>query len=333
MVWPEELVERFRTGRVTLFIGAGCARSAGLPDWKTLLETLRDRFRDNRIADDADLQRLKGWWPKAAEFPKIAKFFSDRDRDFYRRTMQGIFDPPRTPPSRKPPRYFNYFPELGITTIVTTNFDALIEDALSSRRFSELTWHDADEFERFLRDKRSLVFHLHGIASRFGTVVHTLDEYRALKGPNGRQALDFLGRIIERDTLLFLGYSWSDSEIEFVADQFQQNWKRRPDWYLLAANPTAEMIAHSREERGLIVIPYAPIADLEDSHGAAIDGMFLDLAGRLEIANLRVAAPDLSTELTDSLVSVSRDFLREHPPLLRKLVVNFIGGTSQLGHS
>ncbi len=326
MGWPEELVERFRTGRVTLFIGAGCGRSAGLPDWKTLLETLRDRFRDNRIVDDAELQRLKGWWPKSAEFPKIAKFFSDRDKDFYRRTMQGIFDPPRAPPNRKPPRYFNYFPALGVTTIVTTNFDSLLEDALSSRRFSELTWHDADEFERFLRDKRALIFHLHGIASRFGTVVHTLDEYRALQGPSGRQALDFLGRIIERDTLLFLGYSSSDSEIEFVADQFQQNWKRRPDWYLLAANPTAEMIARSREERGLMVIPYTPIADTEDSHGAAIDAMFLDLAGRLEIADFRVPLPDVSTEFADSVVAITRDFLREQPPITAETRRQFYRG-------
>jgi tetratricopeptide (TPR) repeat protein/energy-coupling factor transporter ATP-binding protein EcfA2 len=326
VAWPAELVERFRARRVTLFIGAGCGRSAGLPDWKTLLETLRDRFRDNHIVDDAELQRLRGWWANSGEFPRIAKFFSDRDREFYRRTMQGIFDPPSVPANRKPPRYFHYFPALGVTTIVTTNFDALLEDALTHRRFSELTWQDADEFERFLRDPRSLVFHLHGIASRFGTIVHTLDEYRTLKGPRGRQALDFLGRIIERDTLLFAGYSLSDGEIKFVADQFQQNWKRRPDWYLLAANPTAEMIHHSREENGLMVIPYAPLADTKDSHGAAIDAMFLNLAGRLDIADLGVPPPEASTDFANSVVAVTRDFLREQPPITAETRRQFYRG-------
>ena len=228
--------------------------------------------------------------------------------------MQGIFDPPRAPANRKPPRYFHYLPTLHVTTVVTTNFDCLLEDALTAHRFSGLTWHDTEEFERFLRDQRPLVFHLHGIASRFGTLVHTFDEYRELQGPTGRQALDFLGQIIERDTLLFIGYSLSDSEIQFVADQFHQNWKRRPDWYALAANPTAEVMLREREERGLMIIPYSPTVDAEDSHGTAIDGMFLDLAGRLGIADLEVAVPATSTNFVSSTVAVTRDFLREQPP-------------------
>ena len=326
MGWPVELVERFRARRVALFIGAGCTRSAGLPGWKELLESLQNRFRDNHIADDAELQKIKGWWAKSADFPRIAKFFSDRDKEFYRRAMQSIFDPPRARADYKPPPYFHYFPALGVTTIVTTNFDALLEDALTPRRFSALTWHDSDEFERFLRDQRTLIFHLHGIASRFGTVVHTLDEYRALEGPNGRQALDFLGRIIERDTLLFVGYGLADREIAFVVNQYHQNWKRRPDWYLLAANPTADTIRQMREECGLMVIPYTPAAGKADGHGTAIEAMFVDLAGRLGIADLGVPLPPESTAQDDVILEVTRDFLGAQPPITSETRRQFYRG-------
>lgn len=112
----------------------------------------------------------------------------------------------------------------------------------TQHHFSSLTWHDIEEFSRFLHEPRPLIFHLHGIASRFGTVVHTLDEYRALEGSRGLQALEFLGRIIERETLVFIGYGLADREIEFVATKYHQLWNRWPDWYLLAPNPTPEAI-------------------------------------------------------------------------------------------
>ena len=205
--WPDDLVERFRARRVALFIGAGCSRSAGLPDWKGLLEILRDRFRDRGTASDLDFVRLKGWWAKPENFPRIAKFFSDLNRDAYRNVMEMVFDPVRAPSTRRPPRYFYYFPALGVSTIVTTNFDSLLEDADSRRHYNSLTWQDTEEFVRFLRDDRPLIFHFHGVARRSGTLVHTLDEYEKLKGPDGREATDFLGRIFERNSVLFLGYS------------------------------------------------------------------------------------------------------------------------------
>jgi hypothetical protein len=325
-IWPADLVERFRAGRVALFIGAGCARSAGLPDWKGLLEAIRDRFRNRGSVSDDDLRRLKGWWGNTTEYPRIAQFFFNQERNAYRNAMESIFDPARPPQGRQPPRYFHYFSSLGVSTIVTTNFDSLLEDADMGKGYTSITWQDDEDFARFLREERGLIFHLHGTARRSGTLVHTHDEYQKLRGPEGRQAFEFLGRIFEQKTILFVGYSLSDSEIGFVSEQYHQNWNRRPDWYLLSANPAPEQIAKAREELGLTLIPYTPIVDQKDGYGAAIDRMFVDLGGQLGIAELGTPAPDVGHASDQPFVLVTPELIRDSPVTTQEAIRQFYRG-------
>jgi hypothetical protein len=158
---PPDLAARFREGRVILFIGAGCCRSAGLPGWEELLRRIAERLSTEHLLSQSDEGQLRGWFKKVEDYPRIAELFKSRFPQKYREVMQETFNPDAKARPLLPPRYFTCFRDLPVTNILTTNFDALIEDALGSA-WNSLTWQDEDEIPRYLRESRRLIFHIHG---------------------------------------------------------------------------------------------------------------------------------------------------------------------------
>ncbi len=325
---PEQLVERARTGRVAIFVGAGCCRSAGLPGWEELLRRLERRAEAEHLLNREDEGRLKAWFRKADDFPRIAKLFKDRFPGRYRDWMQDIFDPSApAAPLLRPPAYFYLLRSLPLTRVLTTNFDQLLEDALQPG-WTSLTWQDADELPRFLRSDRRLIFHAHGRADRFGTLVHTLDEYQELSGNAGREAREFLLRIFESSTVLFLGYRLGDPVIRWLQDRLRSDWDLEPDWYALSPDPSDEEREREREQRKLHLIAYHPASD-GDRDAAHEKGLTRWLTAWLERLGVAAAVPEeigAAVEPSPALVEIDDAYLSAQPPATPELCQRYYRG-------
>jgi hypothetical protein len=286
---PERLIDRFRQGRVALFVGAGCCRSAGLPGWRLLLEKIQKEFEEQHILTDQDKRQIKAWLKKVEDYPRIAKLFKSKSPKLYRETMLSIFDPDPTKARLIPPEYFKSFSSLPLTEIITTNFDSLIENSLPAGDWKSLTWQDNEDFPRYLSNPRPLVFHIHGRINRFGTLVHTLDEYSSLQGTDGDTARKFLQRIFEQNTILIAGYGLSDPVIRWTQEILNNEWNLEPDWYILKPEPEktgSEIMDQEFDEKAPRLITYAFESNAGDKDQAHTDGItkwFINLGEKLNL--------------------------------------------------
>ncbi len=324
---PQELVERARAGRLVLFVGAGCCRSAGLPGWEDLLRRIEQRAEGEHLLSQDDRGRLKAWFRKVDDYPRIAKLFKDRFPARYRDWMQDIFDPssPAAPPLLSP-AYFRLLRQLPLTRVLTTNFDQLLEDALQPG-WTSLTWQDVDELPRFLRSERRLIFHVHGRADRFGTLVHTFDEYRALAGPEGREARGFLQRIFESSSVLVAGYRLGDPVIRWLQDQLLSDWNLDPDWYALAPDPGEEERHREREERELNVIAYRPEPGgaPDSAHDKGLMRWFTALLERIGVTP-ELPEDNAAVQTAPPVVEIDDVYLRAQPPSTPELAQRYYRG-------
>ncbi|MDD5059345.1 MAG: SIR2 family protein [Sideroxydans sp.] len=279
---PAALIDRFRKGRVALFIGAGCSRSAGLPGWEQLLRDLHAEIEKNNKLDSTAKGNFKAYFKRRnyEEFPNIAEYCKKIDAKTYNEFMQRVFDPPLQSKRLKAPDYISWLRQFPfLKWIVTTNFDLLLEDALGSD-WAHLTWQDSAEFARYLREDRKLIFHVHGMAQRLSTLVHTRAEYQDLSGQNGDSAVKFMQRMFEQNAILFVGYGLGDPVIQWVSRAMRVDFNSTPDMYSLVPNADAAQCQNVLEQNGVRLVSYAQgrKLDVPTDYDNALKSWFVSLA-------------------------------------------------------
>ncbi|MCK5523504.1 MAG: SIR2 family protein, partial [Thiomargarita sp.] len=293
---PSFIVERFKSKRVTLFIGSQSAEKAGFPSRAELQEEMLKKLRP--ILKKEHEKTVKSWLKQADGYKRIAQLFKLNFTNDYRDFMQDNFNPERF--KSLSPSYFAYLGNLPLKYIVTTNLDKLLEDSLPSH-WEGLTWQDKEDFNRILRHDRSLLLHLFGRADRFGTVVYALSDYKRLEGEEGLPALDFLLDIFKNTTVLLVGYELNDPIFAWIK-KYVFNQGFTPEWHILLSNPTIEQAQNAAKQQIKIL------------RCSQVDDWFTALAKELNVNKQTKIMPD-SEESEPGWTQINHRFLDQLPPV------------------
>jgi hypothetical protein len=186
------LKQAYKTGRLTLYLGAGVSMASGLPSWSALLATLY------YTAVNADwevkwkpfpnyLYAIGEWWLKqSGEAPEViagkVHSYLNSESSFHQNLWDRLYlpwinQPPSAADLRKNNSLLRSVAELcestnatnGLHAVVTTNYDSLLEQSLSDRamklRFKPV-WRRDTELNR--KAERG-IFHVHGYIPYKGT--------------------------------------------------------------------------------------------------------------------------------------------------------------------
>jgi hypothetical protein len=216
-IW-EETVGWIEDGECTPFIGAGASA-----DYVPLAGSLA-----------ADLADEIGYpFPDAENLARVTQFAAvGRDNPLYvkRRFVRSMFANPRTPDYHARDEPYGLLAELPLPIYITTNYDDFIFNALDKQKRSPIRaicpWYttDAETIEEENspfqedagydpKDRRPIVYHLHGHHSKLQSMVLTEDDY-----------IEFLVRVssdpkllppvirgaLASNMLLFVGYGLAD---------------------------------------------------------------------------------------------------------------------------
>lgn len=248
---------------LTVFVGAGCSAEVGLPTWKTLIHrylgiAIELKIQDGAPdADDfADRHRVIGELIDAFGEPSRTAMIGDmllgdqRRRSTLRLSLYntvGILEP--GPTASAVALLYRERQNAGkITTIVTTNYDDLIELALAkvgyeSNTISPRTLHDLpddlnqDIVDSFSADRGRIVkgeivpvWHLHGYmpftgeADTHEPIVFSERDYSLYNSG----AVDSIARLFNVGSCLFTGMSLVDFDIATAAFSVAQLRKSDP---------------------------------------------------------------------------------------------------------
>ncbi len=195
----EDLLNKYylamREGQAALFVGAGLSTSAGLPDWKGLLDHCAHALGLD-VNRENDLIALAQY------------YINSRGNRYDLNEMLREFDRPRQPtPSHQ------IIAKLPISTIWTTNFDKVLEQAVQRKKRIDIRSKDADFAKA--RKGELVLYKMHGDIDEPNEVVISESDYEryAKTHPIFQNALE--GDLITK-TFLFLGFSFTDRNLSYM---------------------------------------------------------------------------------------------------------------------
>jgi hypothetical protein len=244
-----DLRDAWSRGELVIFLGAGASIPYGVPSWRDLvLELLFDQAERTR--------RLGSMWPhyRRALASWMTDYF-DYDPLVLARIVERALA--KAPPRRGHPTFLERLRahlygqwheppgrtlldavadlaarrKPGVGTIVTFNFDDLLERALDARgvRFASVAGP-----QRRRDDDRLRVVHVHGFVPQQGetareTMVFTEPDYHALTESIFHWGLAEIVDALRKRTVLFLGLSMSDPSLRRLLDA-SRNWEFPPHY-------------------------------------------------------------------------------------------------------
>jgi hypothetical protein len=213
---PEDLIRELARGNCVAFVGAGLSVAAGYPDWPGFLRKLIDKTADAGLLSlsRAELEQAitQGDLPDVAEELR-ASLGAPRFRAAITEILRSI-RPQFTP-------LHDALISLPFRSIITTNYDTLIESAYGKRYGQPpplFTHADYPELSAALRTGRIYVLKAHGTLDRSATIILSRADYREIMHGNPAYK-KHLESVVLNHTVLFLGFSVTDPDLLLFLEQ------------------------------------------------------------------------------------------------------------------
>jgi hypothetical protein len=256
------LLAALRDGCCVLFIGAGVSSGAGLPGWKKLVEQLATDLgvpADEREDLDYYLD-LAQWYVEKNKHDKLVRLIG--------RLFGGA--------QGRPTLAHYLLTSLPVRVVITTNYDDLLERALTAQRQHSVVVVDQKEVARTGQANGVCVVKLHGDAGREQGIVLSRDDFDAFFRKRPAMALLLEGLLLNQ-TFLFVGYGLKDPNFRQIysriADMLEGARRQAFAVTVEAGSATDSFLSKQWERKGLHLLAM-PGASAEERIRASVQ--FLD---------------------------------------------------------
>lgn len=185
-------------GKGTLFIGSGVSRKAGYAGWKDILKEVAKEIGLD-VDKEQDLISLAHYYvlekQRTGINQAIKEFFNDR---------KGI-----------PQNIHSIITSLPINEIWTTNYDTLIERSYQQRKIPVTIITNDKSYNDLDPDAKVKIYKIHGTVTNVEKCIITRDDYDKFE-LNNDIVLSQLKASMCAKSFLFLGYSFSDTDIQHI---------------------------------------------------------------------------------------------------------------------
>lgn len=194
----DKYVKEIKNNNAAMFIGAGFSKSTGFVDWKELMRS---------IADDLELDVEKEY-----DLVTLAQYCYNkyRNRSIINDTIYDEFSKEKDIDDNH-----KIIAQLPILTYWTTNYDSLIEDALKDAQRIVDVKCENKHLSLTLPHRDAIVYKMHGDKSNPDEAILIKDDYEKYYRDHAQFITALSGDLISK-TFLFIGFSFSDPNIDYV---------------------------------------------------------------------------------------------------------------------
>lgn len=248
-MWPRALVEELASRRCIVFLGAGA--SAGSinqdtppkrpPTWRALLDGIKSIARDINSKPIADSLIAKEKYLDAAE----VLFGSINPADFAS-YIREVMAEPRYKASDIHEHVLNLDPKIVVTTNYDDIYDNYCKSGMEQGLYNVCKYYES-HLVSDLRSPVRQIIKAHGCITDPSKIVLTRSQYfqERQNYPNFYKVLDAL---FLTNTLLFLGYSLSDPDIQLMLENSNITYKASHPHYALVEEGMEESIKKAYKE-------------------------------------------------------------------------------------
>jgi CheY-like chemotaxis protein len=249
-------------GNCVAFVGAGFSAAAPLPSWNALLREVADKGRLSG-SDRKDFDELVAGG-SSHDLDQAAQLLEDRLKrpGFVRILVDRLGHPDRTVEMA---RRLWYLKRIPFRSILTTNFDGLLEGPVSSRETHlsvlQPSQHRWWEQAFWNEPKGARVVKLHGDLSdpsNAPNIVLTREDYRRRLYANS-DYVTFLRSLLSTTTVVYFGFSFTDAYLNELRSEviaMLGNSAERTLAYAIASDVPRATRQHFRDHEGIHVLSY-----------------------------------------------------------------------------
>lgn len=218
MDWPTSLVEELAARRCIMFLGSGA--SAGCvstvdgtspPTWKRFLEILKTRISADKRTTTIDALIEKEKYLDAAEV--ILNKLPTAD---FSRAIRELFIQPRYEKSSIHESTLRIDPKVVVTTNYDDIYDTYCRTGMAHDGYNVCKYYE-QHLATDLRSPVRLIIKAHGCVNDTSKIVLTRSQYFRAKQEN-HEFYEILNALFMTNTLLFVGYSMSDPDIQLLLE-------------------------------------------------------------------------------------------------------------------
>lgn len=196
----EDYSNALKQGTAAIFAGAGLSVSAGFVDWQGLLKPLADELNLCVERERHDLV-------------KVAQYHVNHHNN-RNDLAQAILNEFSTRQARITENH-RILARLPITVYWTTNYDGVIEQALRDAGKIPDIKHHPDHLTQTLYERDAVVYKMHGDYQHSTDAILAKEDYEKYHLTRGDFLTALAGDLLSK-TLLFIGFSFSDPNIDYV---------------------------------------------------------------------------------------------------------------------
>ncbi|GMO20771.1 SIR2 family protein [Bradyrhizobium sp. TM233] len=207
----DEFLDRYlkelREENAAVFIGAGLSKAAGYVDWPGLIAPVA-----NSLGLDAT---------KEADLVALAQYYLNVNSSNRHSLNQLLID--EFSDLKSPTENHAILARLPIHTYWTTNYDRLIEKALEAAGKRVDSKYENDQLANTRRGRDAIIYKMHGDIEHPHKSILTKDDYEKYFQTHDPFITALSGDLV-KNTFLFLGFSFTDPNIDFVLSRIRARY-------------------------------------------------------------------------------------------------------------
>jgi hypothetical protein len=263
--------------------------AAGFPTWKAFIGRLLEWSAASSIFDDIETRRLQIAL-QDGEADLVADAVVRAVQRFSKATelydfVSSIFNQKREPL----PQRYALLQRLGLSAVLTTNFDTLLESTFKLDPSQALTPADTDPLLGNLSSKQFFIGKLYGSLTRPDALILTPSQYEQAIARNEAFS-QFMESLFISRTILFLGCSFRG--IQDYLGGLRLKGANRPHFAIMGVSGEVwqTKAEYLKDRYGIHVIPYPEGSDQE-----AVDSFITDLESAISQRRQQSDIPEINT--------------------------------------
>lgn len=252
---PEELVSRVRDGYAVPLVGSGISRRSGVASWNELVGRLRKSVEGwlGRKVEDEELDLL--------EAPLLYSHLHESRQPLYDLLREAVG------PDFLPNPLHVQIAQMPFRTVLTTNWDTLLEDAMRPQRPVNVIFDDRG-VSTWRESKATQVIKVHGTIESPDSIVFGEDDYQRFYSGESL-LLQLVRTILATRSIVALGFGMRDSYVKMLFSQVARlaGKTSNPHYVVVPEVDSARLRAEYLRSAGFVVVPV--LTSTDDPYGVA----------------------------------------------------------------
>ncbi len=258
--WSSKLIEEIAYRRCILFLGSGVSATAKNEDgespktWGAFIESIQGLMRS---PSRADKKFVRDMLAQGNYLLALQAIYDLSDPGEYGELLKNNFGRGNYNASN----VHRYIKEIDSKIVITTNFDKIYDNLCNEDHYVKYDYQKTKSIITNIKSPENLIIKAHGTIDDTDEIIFTAEQYHNSQAahPDFYQLLESLFRV---NTVLFLGYSLSDPDINLILQTSSKtSSKASPHYIVLKEGNSPHIIKHWENTYNIKCLEFGPTYD------------------------------------------------------------------------